>query len=396
MSKKDLLLKIILPFIIILIGVILTIGLIKIRSTPQRVTRTFNGPLVEVMIAEKVKKQIVVPGTGTVQPTQEADITPRVSGQVQYISSRMVEGGFSKKGELLFSIEKIDYELALERAKASLAQAELELIRNQSLAEIAQLEWSRIDQEESDRKANPLTLYEPQLKAAVAQVASARSSVKQAELELKRTAVRAPFNCYIRNEQIDVGQYVRAGNKVASVAGTDAVEIVIPLQLEELAWLQIPRNGKSSDGSAATVRMFVGEKLNEWQGRIVRSYGEIDPRTRMAKVVVAVNDPFGKKQELAEPPAELAPGMFAEVLLQGAELAEVFVIPRGAVRDDDTIWTVDENKKLLIKKVEIVRRERQDVVVTAGLEAGDQVVLTGLAAAADGMLLRPQLREATQ
>jgi RND family efflux transporter MFP subunit len=394
MSKKDLLLKIFLPIIIILVGVIITIGLVKIRSTPQRVAKTYNGPLVEVMVATKMKKQIVVPGTGTVQPTQEADITPRVSGQVQYISSQMVEGGFSKKGELLFSIEKIDYELALERAKASLAQAELELIRNKSLAEIAQLEWSRIDQTENDRQATPLTLYEPQLKAAEAQVASARSAVKQAELELKRTVVRAPFNCYVKNEQIDVGQYVRAGNKVASVAGTDAVEIVIPLQLEELAWLQVPRNGKSGDGSVATVRMFIGEKLNEWQGRIVRSYGEIDPRTRMAKVVVAVKDPFGKKQKNTEPPAELSPGMFAEVLLHGTEMPDVFVIPRGAVRDDDTIWTVDENKKLLIKKVKIVRRERQEVLVTAGLEAGDQVILTGLAAAADGMLLRPQLREA--
>lgn len=394
MSKKDLLLKIFLPIIIIIVGVIITIGLVNLRSTPQRVARTYNGPLVEVMIAEKMQKQIVVPGTGTVQPTQEADVTPRVSGQVQYISSRMVEGGFSKKGELLFSIEKIDYELALERAKASLAQAELELIRNKSLAEIAQFEWDRIDQKEDGRQANPLTLYEPQLKAAEAQVASARSAVKQAELELSRTAVRAPFNCYIRNEQIDVGQYVRAGNKVATVAGTDAVEIIIPLQLEELAWLQVPRNGRSDGGSSALVRMFVGEKLNEWQGRIVRSYGEIDPRTRMAKVVVAVKDPFGKKQQATEPPAELAPGMFAEVMLFGAEMAEVFVVPRGAVRDDDTIWTVDENKKLKIKKVEIVRRERQEVIVTAGLDAGDQVILTGLAAAADGMLLRPQLREA--
>ncbi len=266
-------------------------------------------------------------------------------------------------------------------------------MRIRSQAEIARLEWERIEQDEA-RRANPLTLYEPQLKAAEAQVDSAGSVVRQAELNLARTTVRAPFNCFIRSEQVDVGQYVRAGNKVATVAGTDRVEIVVPLQLEELTWLKIPRNGRKLDGSPATVRMSIGETLQEWQGQVVRSFGEIDPRNRMAKVVVSVKDPFGKENDEHEPGVELAPGMFAEVLLHGTEIEGVFVIPREAVRDNDTVWTVDENKKLEITKVEIVRRERENVFVSSGLEEGDQVVLTGLAAAADGMLLRPQVREA--
>lgn len=395
MSNKDLLLKRLLPLLIILIGVALTIILVKTRSVPQRSVRSFSGPLVEVMQVVNAHKQVVVSGTGSVQAKQEADITPRVSGQVEYISSRMVDGGFFKKGELLFRIEKIDYELALERARANLAQAELELLRNESLAEIARLEWGRIADDQT-RQANPLTLYEPQMKSAEAQVAAAGSSVKQAELDLTRTSVRAPFNCYVRDEHIDVGQYVRAGNKVATVAGTDAVEIIVPLQLEELAWLQVPRRGRVEKGSAATVRMLVGADHNEWQGRIVRALGEIDPRNRMAKVVIDVIDPFGKKKKAAENRAELTPGMFVEVLLHGVELADVITIPRGALRDNDTVWIVDENEKLKIVKVEIARRERQEVLVRSGLEPGDQVILTGLAAAADGMLLRPQLQEPRQ
>jgi RND family efflux transporter MFP subunit len=395
MSKKELLLKRILPVAILLTGVLITIVMIKMRSTPERVTRTYSGPLVEVMIVESQEMQIVVPGTGTAQATQLADITPQVSGKVKTISSRMVDGGFFNKGEFLFSIEKIDYELALERAKASLAQAELELMRNQSMAEIAQLEWERIDQQkDGQRQANPLTLYEPQMKAAEAQVASAESVVRQSELDLSRTVMRAPFNCYVKKEQIDVGQYVRAGTPVATVAGTDAVEIVVPMQLEELSWLQVPRNGKSAKGSLATVRMQIGEDIYNWPGRIIRSFGEIDPRTRMAKVIVAVEDPFGKKAKDIEHRPELAPGMFVEVLMHGTELENVIVIPRGALRDNDTVWTVDENDKLQIRQVEIIRREEKTVLVSSGLNEGDKVILTGLAAAADGMLLRPQLLEA--
>lgn len=392
MSKKDLILKIILPFAIILIGIILAIILIKVRSVPQRAARSFSGPLVEVMEVFKEKRQVVVPGTGTVQSTQVADITPQVSGQVRHISPQMVEGGFFSKGDLLFSIERIDYELALERARANLSQAELELMRNQSLAEIARLEWGRV-QENEERKANPLTLYEPQMKAAEAQVASAKSAVRQAELDLSRTSIRAPFNCYIRNEMIDVGQYVRAGNKVATIAGTDEVEIVVPLPLEELTWLQIPGNGSKKEGSTVVVRIDLGPTTQEWSGRIARSLGEVDPRNRMAKVVVAVADPFGKQKESSGKRAELLPGMFVNVLMHGSDLIDVVVIPRGAVRDDDTVWTVDANNKLKIRPVDIVRRSREDVVIRTGLDSGEKVILTGLSAAADGMLLRPQLRE---
>jgi len=114
----------------------------------------------------------------------------------------------------------------------------------------------------------------------------------------------------------------------------------------------------------------------------------------MAKVVVAVLDPFGKKMGQNESGAELAPGMFVEVLLHGSEMADVVVIPRAAVRDNDTVWVVDKNKKLIIKEIAVIRREREDVLVKSGLEPGEQLVLTGLAAAADGMLLRPQLQEA--
>ncbi|PLY02173.1 MAG: efflux RND transporter periplasmic adaptor subunit [Desulfuromonas sp.] len=393
MSRKEIMLKIILPILIFLGGIAITFVLIVSRKAPERSERSYSGPLVEVVTVEASDRRVDVLGTGTAKPTQETEITPQVSGRVVYISSRMADGGFFKKGDLLFSIEKIDYELALERARSGLVQAELELMRNKSLAEIAQLEWQRVKRDKEET-ANPLTLYEPQLKAAEAQVASARSAVRQAEIELSRTQVRAPFNCFVRNEKVDLGQYVRAGTPVATVAGTDEVEIVVPLQLEELKWLSIPRLGQSGEqeGSVATVRIQVGAESHEWQGRIVRSYGEIDPLTRMTKVVVSVSDPFGKSAR-DDQSKELAPGMFVEVLLHGRQIEDIVAIPRSAVRDNDTVWVVDENNKLKVLPVTIVRRERTEVFVQSGLEPGSHLILTGIAAAADGMLLRPQMRE---
>lgn len=78
----------------------------------------------------------------------------------------------------------------------------------------------------------------------------------------------------------------------------------------------------------------------------------------------------------------------------GEELADVIAVPRGALRDNDTVWIADSENRLHIRSVDIIRRERDEILVQAGLQAGEQVVLTGLTGAAEGMLLRPNLREA--
>jgi multidrug resistance efflux pump len=103
-----------------------------------------------------------------------------------------VAGGFFRQGERLFSIEDTDYRLALERAEATRAKAEYELATIESQAEVARVEWERL-YEDSGEEPNPLVLYEPQLKNARAALASAGSSVRQAEIDLERTRVRASF-----------------------------------------------------------------------------------------------------------------------------------------------------------------------------------------------------------
>ncbi len=387
MSKRHLFLKTILPVLILLIGVTVTLVMIKTRQTPHAEERVFAGPLVDFVEVATSSRQVLVNGTGTVQARNQVEITPQVSGRIDWISDQMVNGGFFRKDEPLFSIEAVDYQLALDRAQANLAQAELELIRIESQAEIAREEWARLKREDEE-EPNPLVLYGPQLKTAKAALLSAQAAVRQAELDLSRTRITAPFNCYVRNEMVDLGQYVRSGNSVATVAGTDAVEIVVPLPLEELPWLNVPRNNDQNNGSVANVILDLGERQVNWRGRIVRALGDVDPRNRMASVVVAVLNPFEQQKTV-----ELAPGMFVEVLLRGNELTDVIALPRTALRDEDTVWLVDKDNRLEIRKVEIIRREQRDVIVSDGLAAGDRVVLTNLAGAANGMLLRPQLRE---
>jgi multidrug efflux pump subunit AcrA (membrane-fusion protein) len=122
--------------------------------------------------------------------------------------------------------------------------------------------------------------------------------------------------------------------------------------------------------------------------------GEIDPHNRTAHVVVTVTDPLTKDDTGRSLLNQLLPGMFVEVRMLGEELADVIAVPRGALRDNDTVWIADSENRLHIRTVDIIRRERDEILVQAGLQAGEHVILTGLTGAAEGMLLRPNLREA--
>jgi len=391
MSTRSTLLKVVLPVLILAVGIAGMKALVASRQVPAKVEHRSPGALVEVMTVAPVDHEVTVYATGTVAAAQEAAITPEVTGRVVWLASNMVAGGFFRAGERLFEIEATDYRLAVERARAAVAKADLDVATVESQAAVARREWQNLKNGDGE-PPNPLVIYEPQAANAKANLAAAKAALEQAELDLKRTRVVAPFDCRVRSESVDVGQYLRAGVEVARVAGTGRAEVVVPLPLEELRHLRVPRPteaGKSAAGSPATLTLTVDDQQYRWDGRLVRSLGEVDPVGRMARVVVAVDDPYGLHGAHADGRPELALGLFVEVELHGATLPGVFSIPRSALRPGETVWLVDDAGQLQIRPVEVARREREQVCISQGLTAGDRVVLTALSGAANGMALRP-------
>ena len=388
MGAKQKAIKIILPIVILALGIIAMRVLILNRQVPQRQARVNPGALVKVIKAERQDRQLQIFGTGTVQPEQEVTITLQVNGVINKVAPGFTAGAFFRKGELLFAVESIDYELAVERAKASLIRAENAIIIIESKAAVARQEWERLKLED-EKEPNPLIVYGPQYEDAKANRDAAVATLKQTELDLQRTRITAPFNCLVRSEEVGEGKYVRAGTNVAMIASVDAAEIVIPLPLDDLRWLSIPRQGNSEKGSPATVRLEVGTNLYEWQGQLVRSLGEVDMRSRMARLVVKVDDPYGLHEREHENKMSLELGMFVEVLFAGEVLTGVIEIPRMALREDSSIWVMDNEQKLRIKHVQLVRLEKQSALISEGLQDGDMVILTALPGGVDGMKLRP-------
>jgi RND family efflux transporter MFP subunit len=231
MSPKTL--KIVIPIVVLIIGAAAAALIASARKTPPRVDRPPLGPLVEVTPVEVTDVPVTVTGHGEVVARVAVDVVPQVQGQAVRVHPSFVAGGFFRAGEVLVVIEPRDYELAVERAQAAVARAKVTLEREQAEAEVAREEWNGLHPGE---EPTALVIREPQIRQAEAEHAAAVADLDVAKLNLERTKISLPFDGVVVSESVDVGQFVGNGSRLATVYGTDVVEVRVPLDSRELAW----------------------------------------------------------------------------------------------------------------------------------------------------------------
>lgn len=385
--KKKNALKIILPLLILTAGIMVFKLMAARRHRPAQKPPAIHQALVKIIKLKKENRRIVIRETGTITPRRRVTISPQVSGRVVYTAPNLLAGYYFKKNDVLIRLEAVDYKLAIHQAQAQVAKMEYELTVTESKARVARLEWQRRPKG-LPLLPDSLALYGPQLKNARAGLISARAGLKQAEINLRRTTITAPFNCRVQNEQAAVGQYLLANSKAATLIGTDYAEAVVPVPLADLAWLRLPRRwAQRKQGSTAEVQIKDGGRLISWPGRLVRSLSAVEQTGSMPRLIVEITDPFSLLSPQAHRPA-LAMGMFADIIFQGRMAAGVYPIPIAALRDNNTVWLMDNEDKLRVTPVKISRRSRNEVLVSQGLKENERLIITNLAGAVDGMPLR--------
>ncbi|OVE80467.1 hypothetical protein BVY02_00060 [bacterium J17] len=244
--------------------------------------------------------------------------------------------------------------------------------------------------EEKRRQPSSLVLQEPQLKSAKAELQAAKAKLSQAKLDLERTDVKAPFDCFVRSKSFDVGQFLQPGVAVANLFSSDAVEIIVPVTSEEVQRVNRARIANNSRPLKATVELKAGEVRHHWDGLLVRVLGNVDTRGRMHRVVVEVLEPYFQSVDGFERTrlVPLSVGSFADVTIEAGSLSGVIPVPRVALRRDSRVWVVDENSKLKTLSVRVAYSDSSNVYIEEGLPEGSLIVLTKITAAVDGMLLR--------
>jgi len=377
MSPKSL--KIVIPIVVLIIGAAAAALIASARKTPPRVDHPPLGPLVEVTPVEVTDVPVTVTGHGEVVPRVAVDLIPQVAGQVVRTHHSLVAGGFFKAGEVLVEIDPRDYDLAVERAQAAVARAKVALEREQAEAEVAREEWNGLHPGE---EPTGLVIREPQIRQAEAEYAAAEADLAVARLHLERTRISMPFDGVVVSESVDVGQFVGNGSRLATVYGTDVVEVRVPLDSRELAWFDIPSH-RGDPGASAEVSASFGGTRSTWEGRVTRMEAQVDQTSRMVHVVIEVSDPY----ETSDGRPALLPGSFVDIRISGRTLQDVVSVPRHAIHDGRRVWVFDDGK-LDVRDVEIVREDRQQTLIASGLEDGDLVIVSTLDAVTDGMTIR--------
>jgi RND family efflux transporter MFP subunit len=378
MSSKAL--KLIVPIVVLIAGVAAAALIASARKVPPRAERPPLGPLVEVMATEVADVPVTITGHGEVVPKVAVDVVPQVSGKVVSVSPSLVAGGFFRAGETLVAVEPRDYELAVERAQAAVARSRVTLQREEAEAEVARQEWDQLHP--GEEPPSGLVVREPQIRQAQAELEAAKADLAVAELNLERTRISIPFDGVVVSENVDVGQFVTMGARLAQVYGTDTVEVRVPLGSREITWFDVPSRSGGA-GSKAEVSTTFGGSTSTWPARITRMEAQVDQGSRMVHVVAEVARPYDATDER---PA-LLPGTFVDVTIYGRTIAGVVEVPRYAVHEGDQVWVYDDGV-MDIREVEIARADRERSLISGGLENGELVVLTSLDAVTDGMALR--------
>lgn len=373
-------LKIAAPIAILLLGVTAAFILASSRRAPERQEKPVLGPLVEVITAQPTAVATTVRGHGEVRAKTTVEIIPQVAGRVIGMHPGLVAGGHFGAGEALLMIEPRDYELAVERAQAAVARAEVSLERERAESEVALQEWNAIHP--GEEPSSGLVIREPQVRQSEAELAAAKADLAVARLNLERTIVTLPFDGIVESETVDLGQYVTIGKTLATVYGTKVAEVRVPLAERELGWFRVPSR-PGIQGPPATIIANFGGMTQTWTGEVVRIEARVDTASRMVPVVIAVANPFETKGH--EIP--LLPGTFVKVEIAGYDLEDIVTIPRHAIHEGKMVWTV-EGEQLRVTPVTTVRTDQDSAFISAGLEPGDRVVVSQLDAVTDGMTVR--------
>ena len=372
---------------VFILGIFLFLAATLMATAPVLEPSSVDKLATTVRVVEIQPKsvQLKVNSQGSVMPSTESQLIPEVSGKVSWMSPNLVAGGYFDDQEILIRVDDTDYKTKLDRAQANLARAEAEQQHNefeyrrmQSLVKRNLVSRSQLE--------NSLRAY----RVAEASLQDATANFNQAEQDLARTQIRAPFAGLVRSENVDIGQFVSRGSPIATIYAGNQAEVRLPIADRQLAFLNIPVSIRGEipqefQPEVTLTAQYAGQTL-EWKGKIVRSEAEIDASSRMVQLVARV--------ESNSNPVPLAIGLFVTAEIQGLAANNIVVLPREALRNNNQVLVVDEDNKLRFRKISMLRLYQDDLLIKGGLNVGERVCISPIQTVIEGMIVNPVINEA--
>ena len=321
--------------------------------------------------------------TGRFEAVERVEVRARVSGFIDSVHFK--EGQTVEQGDLLFVIDRRPYQLAVEQSKADLARA-------QSRLEIASLDVQRgaplvRNQTVTEREFDTRKSTE---KDAAGQVASAEAAVKQAELNLEWSEVRAPISGRISDKRVDAGNLITGGPSGATlltvIVSVDPIHFVVDAsEADFLHYLRLAAAGarpSSRDVQNPVAVRLADETDYVHHGHMDFVDNAINPKTGTMRGRAIFDNTDGL----------LTPGSFGRLRLFGGE-HEALLVPDAAISSDQSrkiVFTVADDDTVGTKLIELGPIVDGLRVIRSGLAATDRIVIDGIQRARPGQKVKPE------
>ncbi len=427
---------------VVVVGALVLGNIVANKAPPTRIELVERATAVRVINAQEMLVRPSLSGFGLVAPSRTYEAIAQVGGTAEYVSPALRKGEILPEGTLLLRLSPEDFNLAIAQARANIRAAEAKLAelaiseqnqqaalaieegalalkatdleRSKSLFASQAISQTVLDGAQAAHLAQSqkvlgirsgLALLPTQRAAQNEQIAVYRASLASAELNLARSELRLPFAGRVALATVEEGQFVKAGQTVASFDGIEAADIEAQVSVADLSRLLGEARAQAGLlafdpetmssvlkelGIEAVVRLQLGDEVAQWPAVLDRISNVIDPKSGTLGVIVRVDSAYGNPDGAVRLP--LTKGMFVEVELTAPPMVGV-VIPRAAI-DQGRVLLADGDGRLVVQPIAPTLVQGDIALVKDGLAAGSQVVVSAPRPVIAGMLLALTLDEA--
>lgn len=370
-----------LPIVISLVtAMVVTFLIVQQPEIAKQRAPALKAVEVEVLEIQPRAYEMVIHSFGAVQPRIQSALVSQVGGAIVQISDNFRPGGFFNRGDLLLRIDPRDHQTQVALAEAELQEAELALKQEQARGRQASVEWQQLGLEDAP---SDLNLRRPQMQAIEARVAAAKARLVQAELDLARTEIIAPYDGRVLNLRVDVGQVISANSHLGDIFATDHFEVRLPITNQALPWLDLPEVytniTATQHSTAVTIINPLAPDATSWQGKLVRTESAVDSETQQLHVIVEIPEPFVKVGNRVP----LKIGQYVQARIRARSMKSAMVVPSSALYAGGYLYIVNDGY-LQRREIDILWQGEDELVVASGISIGEQVVLTPLGQISSG------------
>ena len=320
---------------------------------------------------------------GRFEAVDEVAVRSRVEGYLDQIHFK--DGAIVKKGDLLFTIDQRQYQAVYDAAKSQVDVAsslldfsKAQLDRAEELARTGNLAAATLD----DRRREYL--------AAQAAYQGANATMRNANLNLEFTEIKAPLSGRIDRRLVSVGNLVQTDQTLlTTIVAWDPIDFYF--DIDERAYLAYARDAKErggtlqEGGTGLDVTVSIADReQTEFPGKLNFAENRIDNATGTMRL----------RARLANPDGVLQPGMFGRVNMPGSLPYRGVMVPDeaiGADQDRRIVFVIDDTGRISAKPVRIGPRIDGYRVIRNGLTGEETIVINGLMRVRPGVKVKPQL-----